>query len=271
MSDPCDILVLGGTGPIGRALQRAADGRRVLAVGRREPAGVDVGDASVVERRIAEVNPRALVYLVNDRAASPERAVADLAHVVRVAAGVGVERLIFASSAAVYGDTGVAPYGEDATLAGASEYALTKIGSETEVARAAAEFGISALSLRIFNLFGAACHNSLVNQLAFGPPPRLLVTRGFVRDYVHVDDVAAALFSGIDAADVSGAVNIARGLAVDNVQLAAAAGAGAFEAVEGTDVVSFSVADVSRAERELGWTAQIDPLDALRRRSDRLD
>lgn len=261
-----DLLILGGSGPIGRGIARSAAGSSVVSSSRTGSVAVDVRDASAVERIVADCRPRTIIYLVNDSSANADIAATALAGVLDAAARGGAERFLLASSGAVYGDEGTSPYGEGATRAGMSDYAQTKIRSEDVVESFAATGVLSVLSLRIFNVFGNGCDGSLVNKLAVGPRPRLLATKNFVRDYVDAEEVAGAFLAAADRPDVQGAVNVARGIAVDNLQLAAAAGDEAFDSVDGADLWTYSVADVSRARTDLGWLAHIDPLAVLKQR-----
>lgn len=266
MSHLTDSLILGGSGPIGRGIVRSAAGRSVVSTSRTGAVAVDVRDASAVERIVSDCRPRTIIYLVNDASSNTDAAATALKEVLEAGARGGVERFLLASSAAVYGDGGASPYDEGATRAGVSEYAQTKIRAEDVVEGFAGSGVLSVLSLRIFNVFGNGCDDSLVNKLAVGSRPRLLATKNFVRDYVDVDEVAGAFLAAADRPDVQGAVNVARGVAVDNLQLAAAAGDEAFDSVDPADLWTYSVADVSRAHVDLGWTAHIDPLSVLQQR-----
>lgn len=266
MTAATDLFVLGGSGPIGLAIRRAARDRGVsiVSASRRGPVQVDVEDVASVEAVIEETAPRVLVYLVNASHVSPAQAAADLDAVARIGACHGVARILFASSAAVYGDGGEHPYPEDARLVGTSDYARSKILSEQALETFSTASGVSTLSLRIFNVFGPGCGSSLITRLAVGDRPSLLLTTAFVRDYVHVDDVARAFIDAATLCDFTGAVNIARGVGIDNVQLADAAGPDAFTPQDASSVRSYSVADVSRMRGVLPWDVLADPLELLR-------
>ncbi|QRY41710.1 NAD-dependent epimerase/dehydratase family protein [Microbacterium hominis] len=260
MTSSADILVLGAGGPIGRAIARAAEPGRVVSASRSADVRVDADDADAVAALVSRVSPQAVIYLVNDRARSVEAAISQLRISLLVAQEQGVERFLFASSAAVYGDQRPGPLRESDPLESNTPYAEAKIRSEELVAAAG---GLSTASLRIFNVCGPGCGDSLVNRLAFGPVPDLRVSDGFVRDYVHVDDVASAFLAATRRPDTQGPVNIGRGVAVDNLSLAARVPDGHYRRAGGGPD-SFSVADVGRARTELGWVASIDPLEVLR-------
>ncbi|OJU43472.1 MAG: hypothetical protein BGN98_05685 [Microbacterium sp. 69-7] len=255
-------LVVGRRGPIGEALSRIAI-RTFLPIefaGRSGPLRMDVRSPEDVEAVLLRSSPEAIIYLVRgDTTAGRDfggEAARDLRTFALAARAHGARRVVFASSAAVYGDHSPTPHRESDPLEGTSSYAIEKIRAERAIDRIE---GLSTVSLRVFNVFGPRCDKSLLNALVSGPPPVLSVTPNFVRDYVHVDDVARAMVRAVGRATVRGAVNIGSGRAVDNTELAAAR-PGSF--VWGSEAVrSFSLADVTRARTELGWWPEIDPID----------
>jgi UDP-glucose 4-epimerase len=124
----------------------------------------------------------------------------------------GVDRLLFASSAAVYGDPGGRPAGERRQPRPINPYGQSKRDAERLVARA----GLRSVVFRKFNVVGAGAHPyaadaasssllpAIFQALTGGPD---LVVRGSdyptrdgsaVRDYIHVADVAAAYLRGVD-------------------------------------------------------------------------
>lgn len=268
MTDGPDLLILGGSGPIGMAIERAAakEGVTTVTASRRPPLRLDAEDAASVEDAIEAIAPRALVYLVNAPTTPWDSAIAAVDRVVRSAARHGAERILFASSGAVYGDRSPSPRAERHALEGSSEYARIKISSEEIVRGIGAECGVPVLSLRVFNVFGPGCAGSLINRLAVGPPPQLMMTTEFVRDYVHVDDVARAFLDAVRRPEVTGVLNIGRGVGVHNLELADLVRPGSFLPASGDGVHSYSVADPTKAAQRLGWSAVIDPLATLRTR-----
>ncbi|MEU4692449.1 NAD-dependent epimerase/dehydratase family protein [Actinoplanes sp. NPDC023714] len=125
----------------------------------------------------------------------------------------GVDQLLFASSAAVYGESGPAPAREDQPLEPVNPYGLTKLEGE----RIIEGTGLRSIALRQFNVIGAGPHPFAADT---GPAALLpavfraltasspaLVVRGHdyptpdgsaVRDYVHVLDVARAYARGVE-------------------------------------------------------------------------
>jgi UDP-glucose 4-epimerase len=262
------VLVLGGGGPIGLALARRATsvGCRVVVTTRDE---LDASDAAAVRTRLSRLKPDAVINLVNPRLETgggdidPGAGVAG--SLTRWAAESGVARMVFASSGAVYGDSGAVPFTESDDLRGDSAYARVKIRSEQEIAAEAERAGMSALSMRIFNVFGEGCHQSLINKLMERRRPLLAVSGYYVRDYVHVDEVADALLAACAAPDVTGVVNVATGVATDNLMLAGAVLPDAFEALD-ESLVSYNVGDPSQIMSSLAWKPTRSAIAELRAR-----
>lgn len=264
-------LLVGANGPIGRAVSRLSGVHDlpVVATSRSGSLAVDVSIPAQVEAILRSVRPEALVYLVRAPRGASDRqidtAVEQMLRVASLAVQAGVSRFVLASSAAVYGDRHRAPRRESDPTEGVSAYATEKITAERQLEEFALDRGLSAASARIFNVFGPGCRDSLLNALVEGPPPVLAVTPHFVRDYVHVDDVASALLLAAQRDDVIGAVNIGSGRGVDNSQLAAAC---PDRYMDGdASIRSFSVADPAYAKASLAWQPREDPFEyvSLRR------
>lgn len=127
-----------------------------------------------------------------------------------------VGRLLFASSAAVYGDSGRTPAAEERELRPVNPYGETKRAAERLVAEASETF-LRAITFRQFNVVGAGTHPMAMDTMrttllpaiftALTGGPELAVWGRYlgtddgtaVRDYVHVADVAEAYARGIDA------------------------------------------------------------------------
>jgi UDP-glucose 4-epimerase len=140
-------------------------------------------------------------------------------HLVQACVEQGVERFVFSSSAAVYGVPDRMPVGEDAPVRPASPYGSTKLVSEwllRDVAASGAPFRYVAL--RYFNVAGAALDGALGQatpeathlikvacEAACGRRDRVEIfgtdyptaDGTGVRDYIHVEDLAAAHLSAL--------------------------------------------------------------------------
>jgi UDP-glucose 4-epimerase len=134
---------------------------------------------------------------------------------------VGVRRVVFISSGAVYGDQDIQPLKEDAVPNPRSPYAVSKLAAEYYVRTIGGLWGIETVSLRVFNAYGPGQHlpashppvipNFLRQALRSGT----IVIHGGgnqTRDYVYVDDVVAAMIAASTAPDVgSRVINIGSG------------------------------------------------------------
>ncbi len=135
---------------------------------------------------------------------------------------VGVKRVVFASSGAIYGDQEIQPLTEGQTPRPSSPYAVSKLAAEYYIRTIGALWGIETVCLRIFNAYGPGQH------LPASSPPvvpyflRQAVRNGTLvingdglqtRDYVYVDDVVYAMVAAATAPNINGLViNIGSGV-----------------------------------------------------------
>jgi UDP-glucose 4-epimerase len=134
---------------------------------------------------------------------------------------VGVRRVVFISSGAIYGDQAVQPLREDAPSAPRSPYAVSKLAAEYYVRTIGLLWGIETVCLRVFNAYGPGQHVPPVhapvipNLLRQASLNGTLIIHGDgsqTRDYVYVDDVVNAMVSAATAPDINQAIiNIAFG------------------------------------------------------------
>lgn len=265
--DARPILVTGAAGRLGRAVMRLADATAPL-VGIASPRvasgewALDVTDADAVMAAVAQIRPRAIIHLAalvgGACAADPERAatvnVRGTENVAAAARAHGVERIVLLSTAAVYGDKRHRPVTEDNPTDAVGAYAITKLEAE----RVLADSGVPSDALRVFNIYGPGMRDSLVNRLLGGgsDPVALNGLDGFVRDYIHVDDVARAVLASAAARQPGfRLLNVGSGIARSNRDLLATLPAARLAPVTiGPEVDSYSCADITRARRELDWS-----------------
>ncbi len=225
-------LVTGGAGYIGShvvaALLDAGLDPVVVddfSTGRREfvPAGVPVIRGSTLDGALlldvlADRRVRGVVHVAGYKYAGesvrhPLLAYAQNVEGTRVLLAAmaerGVDRLVFSSSAAVYGTPATTPVREDAPTAPESPYGETKLIGEWLIRDQGAAVGLRHVALRYFNVVGSALpgvfdvspHNlfpRVFDALLEGRPPTIhgddfpTDDGTAVRDYVHVADLAAA-------------------------------------------------------------------------------
>lgn len=203
--------------------------------------------------------------------------------VLRAAQRAGGVPVVYASSAAVYGDQGDRACHEDDLPRPISPYAADKLASEHQARAMAAIHGLPSVGLRFFNVYGprqdpASPYAGVIarlcaNRLA-GRPHTIFGDGLQSRDFIHVADVVEGLVRAADfAAGTSGAAvfNICTGIGTSLVDLAqaidAAAGAGAtpirHEAPRPGDI-RHSRGDPTAARQALGLTARISLPEGLR-------
>jgi nucleoside-diphosphate-sugar epimerase len=270
------LLVTGASGSIGRRLRARLDAEHYDAsyiVSPRSPAAgadsavdaVDITDTDAVRAIVLRRRPDVIIHLASVTGAAceadPELAVAVNVDAVRSLAGIaadgGVSRVVLASTSAVYGDQYHAPIDETGPLVLTSRYADTKRRAELALAEATEDSpNLSAVALRIFNVYGPGMTGSLANRLAEATDDRAVTLAGldsFVRDYIHVDDVARALLLAAEAdlPDRWSILNIGSGIPTSNRALVAALAPVLFTETEAR--ASYSCADVTSARDILGF------------------
>lgn len=300
-------LITGGAGYIGAHVARAMTeaGERVLALDdlsagfpARLPADVPLVrgsslDAGLLKRVLAEHEVTGVVHLaarkqVAESVAQPMRYyqenVGGLATLLEAVAEAGIERFLFSSSAAVYGNPDVELITEDTPCAPVNPYGETKLTGEWLVRAAGRAHGISTVCLRYFNVAGAAAPEladtgvfnivpMVFDRLTRDDAPRIFGADyptpdgTCIRDYIHVSDLAEAhlaaarrLAEGGRPGDLT--VNIGRGEGVSVRELVTVIGevsgdrrAPVVEARRPGDA-PVSVASAALAAEELGWTAR---------------
>ena len=180
--------------------------------------------------------------------------------VLAEAARRGVKALVFASSAAVYGDDPAVPVGEDAAPRPLSPYALSKFDGECLCGMFGAAGRLRTVCLRFFNVFGprqdpkspyASVVPVFTERARRGEPLVVCGDGEQTRDFVHVRDVARAIEHFASRPDLEGVFNIGTGRGTTVNELAARLAARAGVAVEHGPArpgeVRHSVADVRRA------------------------
>jgi UDP-glucose 4-epimerase len=248
------LLITGSNGFVGGSFGRFAvrAGHEVLGVGRASqplrawPGAYAQADAASADLSplVRDFAPDVLFHAAGTAsvAASLDAPLQDLRASVLSFANVleAVRRsgaspfVLFPSSAAVYGDPARLPVGEDAPVRPISPYGFHKAACELVAREYADCFGVRVAICRLFSVFGAAQRRLLVwelyNQFAgAGETVWLAGTGEETRDYLHIDDAAAALLqlaaAQLAARDSAGAdfitVNVASGEATRVASLAA--------------------------------------------------
>lgn len=233
-------------------------------------------DFNGLKNTIRSVEPHAIIHLAGvsgavceeDLRGSQEINVTATRVLCDAAAAVGTSRMVFASTAAVYGDQRPYAVREVDAVDLRSNYARMKFHAEEILRETTDSAAFSSIALRIFNVYGENFTNSLVHRLLTstpGNPTRLQGFDTFVRDYIHADDVADAIMSALDVAPNGHMTfNIGSGMPTSNRQLIRLLGARGPIAYElGYAANSYSCADISLA-RDILHFAPARSLQELR-------
>jgi UDP-glucose 4-epimerase len=121
----------------------------------------------------------------------------------------GVRKLIYASSAAVYGEPRYLPIDELHPVEPLSFYGLSKLVGERYITMYAALFGLKYTIFRYANVYGerqpsmsdGAVIPIFIERMAQGKPPVIFGDGGQTRDFIYVGDVAAANLAALERAD----------------------------------------------------------------------
>lgn len=154
--------------------------------------------------------------------------------VIELAQQLRIPRLVYASSAAVYGDTEAVPIEEMQRLRPASPYGLQKASSE-EYGRLFAGENLSFVALRFFNVFGprqvaGSPYSGVITRFAQAmrenQPVTIFGGGGQTRDFVYVKDIALGIASALETSglDPFTVCNLGSGSAVSIRQLVATMG-----------------------------------------------
>jgi len=185
---------------------------------------------------------------------------------------VGVERVVFTSSGAVYGEQEIQPLQESLRPSPDSPYAVSKIAAEYYVKTIGQLWGIETVTLRIFNTYGPGQHLPSAHPPVIANFLKQAVQQGTIvihnsgsqtRDFVFVDDVIRALTAAGTAGDVDGEIiNVGSGRETSVIEVAekvlevSGAEAEVIHNPKATGGVKRMCADVTKARNLLGYKAR---------------
>lgn len=249
---------------------------------------IDVAEPGALAALVAEVKPEAIIHLaalvsVQESIAAPElnyRLNVHATHLVAEAAREHhVGRVVFASSAAVYGDTPERPIRESSRTHPISPYGAAKLASEALLLGHGAAFGLTVRCHRYFNVFGprqdpASPYSGVISifdrRYREGKPVTIYGDGHQTRDFISVHDVARAnVLAATRPGLRSGVANICTGRATSLLEIAAgfqrrypAIPPPVHAAARAGDIVhSLGAPDAARAE--FGFTAEVTVDEAL--------
>jgi UDP-glucose 4-epimerase len=202
-------------------------------------------------------------------------------NVLEAARKARTRRVVFASSAAIYGEEPTLPKTEGMRPEPISPYGVEKITGEYYLATWSRLFQLETVALRYFNVFGprqdprspySGVISIFVDRIVTGRSITFYGDGLQCRDFVYVDNVVDANILAATRVGVSGHVyNVACGKRTSLLDLASlierAAGRvvqRSFAAARAGDIKE-SLADISRARAELGYEPAIDVGEGLKR------
>jgi nucleoside-diphosphate-sugar epimerase len=298
------VLVTGGAGFIGsnlvRGLLERGDDVRVLdnfstgSRGNLEGLDVDIveGELRSYERVHNAVRGVEIVYhlgalgsvprSVQDPLTSSAVNVEGTLNVLLAARDESVRRVVFSSSTSVYGSTRTLPTSESSPPDPISPYGVAKLAAERYCISFSRVYeSFESVVLRYFNVFGprqspfsqyAAVVPLFVTLIDAGKPIEIHGDGEQSRDFTYVGNVVDATIRAGDAEGASGEIfNVAAGSPASVNRIADTIGAILGKPVERTQLPSRagdirdSWADLSKAERILGYAPAVDLEEGLRR------
>ena len=201
--------------------------------------------------------------------------------VMLAAARHRVRRVVFAGSSAVYGAPGDLPCRESHTPAPVSPYGVSKLAAEHYLRVLGVVNGVETVALRYFNVFGpgqdpaseyAAVIPSFTTAVLGGRRPVINGAGDISRDYIYVDDVVEANLLASLASTPSGLTcNVASGSGRTLLELLRTISSAAGRQVDPAfgpprpGDIQHSLADISVARRELGYTVSVAFADGIAR------
>ena len=280
-----DNLTTGRTANVEQALSRGAK----LVV-------EDIRDAKLVRSLLETERPEVVFHLaaqidVRVSTARPdfdaEINVLGTINMLEAARHAGTKRFIYASTGgAIYGETDVVPTPEDTVIEPEAPYGQAKFAGEGYLGLWKRMHDLSTVSLRFGNVYGprqdplgeAGVIAIFCGKLETGGQPTVFGDGLQTRDYIYVADVVRACLLAAGS-DINGAYNVGRGEEVSVLQLVEALrdlgvelgmleGDRTFEAQFAParlGEVQRSALDPTRSRDKLGFTAEVELSDGLRR------
>ncbi|MFB8386190.1 NAD-dependent epimerase/dehydratase family protein [Microbacterium sp. NPDC055910] len=192
-------------------------------------------------------------------------------NVFATAADQGIQRVVYASSASVYGDPKKLPMHEDDELSPLTPYCIGKRTGEDLLRYYERKAGLSWIALRFFNVYGpgqkttayyTSVINHFVNRLRNGEPPIIDGAGEQSMDFIHVHDIARAVVLATEADQGNAAINVGTGIDTSVADLARilidAIGAKVEPQFNPREVlVSRRAADTTRAKEMIGFEYSI--------------
>lgn len=275
-----------------RVLDNFSTGKRANLEHVRER--IELHDGSVTQAEAARLAVRDIRWVfhlaalpsvqqsVDDPVAVHEACATGTLQMLDAARRAGVARFVYVASSSAYGDLPGAMRHEDEPVGPTSPYGAAKLAGEHYCQCFTKVFGLETVRLRFFNIFGPrqdarSPYSGVIalfgNALASGKTPTIHGDGLQSRDFVYVADAVQALIRAAEAppAAVGNVYNIGTGISTTVLDLVAN-----LNSILGTRIqpehsparagdIRHSLADISRARRDLGYEPSVPFADGLRR------
>lgn len=232
-----NVLVTGGAGFIGSHLvdMLIRKGYRVLVVdnlskGSREDVNIkarfekiDIRDQEKLNNVFKEFEPNNVFHLaaISSLSSKDTQEIQDVnvfgtRNVLEACIKTGVNKIIFSSSAAVYGQALKFPTDENQRLNPISKYGISKVKSESEVASLSERSGLNYAILRFSNVYGprqrydneGGVVSIFCNNIITSTTIEIYGTGEQTRDFIYIDDVIKAIFSSVKETPINFIANV---------------------------------------------------------------
>ncbi|HYU07117.1 MAG TPA: NAD-dependent epimerase/dehydratase family protein [Thermoplasmata archaeon] len=295
------VLVTGGAGFIGSHVVERLSGRNLVTViddlstgSLRNledvPKPVRVKRSSILQPKVlgASIKDHEIVYHLAAKTSVPESVqkpqeywrtnVEGTLNVLKAAVDAGARRVVFASSAAIYGNVEDTPTVETQKPAPASPYATTKMVGEFACEEIASLKGIETVVLRIFNVYGprqpttssyASVIPTFCSAIAANRPIEIHGDGQQTRDFLYIGDLAEALELAGDKGVAGETFNVGSGIATSVADVATVLSEITNAPVRATRKeprpgdVRHSQADIGKAAARLGFTPHTSLRDGI--------
>jgi len=299
------VLITGGAGFIGshtadalltqgftmRVLDNFSNGKHAnlnalaLADGRLTVIEGDVRDAAITDAAVKGVD--AVLHLaaqvsvprsVADPVESATHNIAGFLNVLDAVRRHKIPRMVYASSAAVYGVPEALPLTEANTAKPLSPYGLEKFINDQYAALYGELYGVSSVGMRYFNVYGprqdpkspyAGVISKFADGLEGASPLRVFGDGSQTRDFIYAGDVARANVLALQG-DVVGVLNVGTGTSVTLLELIEAMKE-AFDKPAmvrheppATGDIAHSATNPARLKQTLGWQPATTFVQGLR-------
>jgi UDP-glucose 4-epimerase len=291
-----NLLVTGGAGYIGSIVARhllerghavvvlddLSRGHRAAVPEGAELVLVDLLDSDALEAAIDRgfdaVLHFAALSLVGESGQHPElyyrTNIGGTLNLLEAMRGADVARLVFSSTAAVYGAPDEVPIPEAAPTMPTNTYGRSKLAVDLMIGDFCRAHGLGAVSLRYFNVAGASSGQGEDHDPETHLIPNILraaLDGTAIRDYIHIDDLAEAHVLALEAIEAGGhrVFNLGNGTGFSVRQVIAAA-----RDVTGVEIPTREaprregdpprlVASSDRIKAELGWEPRKPTLEQM--------